>query len=430
MTESELTQIAQKLIKKLGVHAYNAKEKYEYYSADNSIRDFGISIPKNMRFSKPGVGWAARAVNTVSDRVIFDGFAGDRVGMNDLLKKINGARVLNKAKHDAIIAGMSTVAVVDGELVPFTALESTGEIDHTTGLLRWGLVVLDYDKKGRCCDYILFLPDETILFEDNELVRSVDNPTGRVLLHPITRRATADRPWGKSKITNTARRIIQEVGRVKRRYEIAGEFYSTPQRYLTGLAENYKQKDKEKLDSSLGKIWGFTKDEDGDKPEIGQLQQMSINQFNDNKKDLARDFCAETSLTLRNLGYETANPTSVESLTALSDDMILEAKNMQIEMGEQFKQIAITLRMSLDKTDIVSDALEELVPSWKPIFQVDLGAAGDAVYKLSQVMPEIFTTVEGYKMLGLSARESEALLAKKQQVQNQNQFMPIGGENA
>ena len=410
MNQEDIYALAKDLIQKLRQHERKIDDKYDFYDADNTVRDFGISTPRRMISNRPGVGWASRAVNTISDRVEFDGFGSDRAGINNLLAGNNGIKVLNKAKHDAIIAGMASVAVAGDTLIPFTAYESTGEIDITTGIYKWALAVIKRNKLNKPEEYLLFTPMFTVLFVNDVIVENVDNLTGRTLLHPVTRRSSASRPLGKAKISNTVRRIIQEVGRVKRRYEIAGEFYSTPQRYLVGMAETFEQTDKDKLDSSIGRLWAIGNNENGDAPTIGQLQQMSINQFNDNKKDLARDFCAETGLTLRNLGYETSNPTSVESLTALSDDMLLEAKGLQSEIGEQFKNIMITMRMNLDGVNVVSNELNSLEPSWKPIFQVDLGAAGDAIYKLKEVMPELFNTTAGYRMLGLSMRESEALL--------------------
>lgn len=163
------------------------------------------------------------------------------------------------------------------------------------------------------------------------------------------------------------------------------------------------------LESAIGKIWGITRDEDGEKPEIGQLAQMSINQFSDQKKDLARDFCAETALTLRNLGYETANPTSAESLSAMSDDLLLEAQESQQEFGREFKEIAISMRMVLDGNNTIPERLRAIDPTWKPLFQIDVGSAGDAVYKLIQAMPELAGTTTLYRMLGMNIREAEAL---------------------
>lgn len=430
--------LAQKLLVCLAHKEIRVRDKYEYYNADNEIRDFGISTPKKMIHSRPGIGWASRAVNTLSDRVIFDGFAKDTFGINDYLEDINAQSVIDKAKHDAFIAGCAFVAISDDPesnrklLVPFTAQEATGEIDQTTGLLKYGLAVTKWTipKKRKMnilfdpCDYMVFTPNFTAIFESRTISAIIPNPTGRCLLHPITHRSSADRPLGKSRLTNTVRRIIQEVGRLKRREEIAEEFYALPQRYINGLAEGAKKDDG--LDSAIGKVWAITKDEDGEKPEIGQLAQMSINQFETAKKDKARDFCAETALTLRNLGYETSNPTSAESLTAMSDDLLLEATNSQTEMGKQIKQIAITLRLALDMNNIIAPGLKAIIPAWKPIFQIDIGVAGDSMLKLLQVMPELQGTVTSYRMLGIGIREAEELSVKRM-ASTSNSFMNNGG---
>lgn len=416
------------------------QDKYDYYNADHDTRDFGISTPKKMVNHRPGIGWAGRAVNTLSDRVVFDGFASDTFGVNAGFGTINAAAVIDKAKHDAFIAGCAFVAVADDPdpesdrkmLVPFTALEATGVVDQTTGLLKAGLAVTKWsyptDRRYKrimgACDYILFTKDFTAIFYDRKLYDIVPNPTGRCLLHPLTHRMSADRPLGKSRLTNTVRRIIQEVGRLKRREEIAEEFYSLPQRYINGIAEGAKKDSN--LDSAIGKVWVTTKDEDGEKPDIGQLQQMSIDGFIGAKKDKARDFCAETGLTLRNLGYETGNPSSAESLQAMSDDLLLEAQKSQAEMGEQIKQIAITLYMATQRISNVPDALKNMIPAWKPIFQMDIGATGDAVFKLQQAMPELVGTIAGYRMLGVSIREAEELMARREALKSQG-FMNQGG---
>ncbi len=418
-------RLAQKLLLDLASHETSVQDKYEYYDADNDIRDYGISTPAKMVHLRPGIGWASRAINTLSDRVVFEGFVNDKFGINAYLETINGLRVINNTKHDTYIGGCAFVAVSDDLetdkkiLVPFTATEATGCVDQTTGLLKYGLAVTRWaepqpKKRGvrfAPADYLVFTPVYTAIFIGRTLSEIVENPTGRTLLHPLTRRSSAAKPLGKSRLSNTVRRIIQEVGRLKRREEIAEEFYSLPQRYINGLAEG-ATKDPN-LDSAIGKVWTITKDDEGEKPDIGQLAQMSIDQFETAKKDKARDFCAETGLTLRNLGYETANPSSAESLIAMSDDLLLEATNSQEEMGRQIKEIAITLRLALDDNNVVPDELRSIVPAWKPVFQVDIGATGDGVFKLFEAMPELQGTIAGYRFLGISIKEAEELAAKR-----------------
>lgn len=432
--------LANKLIYSLTQKSVKVQDKYDYFNADNDISDLGISTPLRMRHIRPGIGWAQRAVNTLGDRVVFDGFANDNSQINEYLEDINGYGIIAGAKTDALIAGIAFIAVSDAPvgsanpkiLVPFTALEATGEIDQTTGLLKWGLAVtkwqvpkpkkpgIDFAPK----DYILFTPEFTAIFKNRYLDEIVPNETGRTLLHPITRRASADQPLGKSRITNTVRRIINEVGRMKRRLEIAEEFYALPQRYITGLAEGAEKDDS--MDSAIGKVWAITVDDEGNKPDIGQLSQMSIDGFETSKKDKARDFCAETGLTMRNLGYETSNPTSGESLVAMSDDLLLEAQHTQGEMGRQIKNLCITLRLALDRNNTVTSQLKGMTPAWKPIFAVDIGPTGDAMQKLSQVFPELIGTVRGYQMMGIGIREAEEL-ARIRAKNTAASFMQNGG---
>lgn len=430
-------KLANRLIFCLTEKQVKVQDKYDYYNADNDTPDLGIATPIRLRKLRPGIGWASRAVNTLGDRIVFEGFAKDTFGINDLLEQINGYSVMHKAKDDALIAGCAFIAVSDDGkggkvLVPFTAQEATGEIDQITGLLKWGMAVTKWHipkprKPGIMYapkDYIVFTPEYTFVFENRYLSEVVPNPTGRTLLHPVTRRASADRPLGKSRITNTARRIINEVGRMKRRLEIAEEFYSMPQRYITGLAEGAEKDDS--MDSAIGKVWAITVDEEGNKPDIGQLAQLSIDGFETSKKDKARDFCAETGLTMRNLGYETQNPSSGESLVAMSDDLLLEAQKTQEEMGKQFKEICITLRLALDGNNTVPAALNEIIPAFKPIFAVDIGPAGDAMFKLFQAMPELVGTTEGYRMLGIGIRQAEELVQKRLALSG-GSFMNNGG---
>lgn len=426
---NNLNKTAQELLFVLADHAYPVSVKYAYYNATQPNRDIGIALPKAMKNMKVGVGWATRAVNTLGDRLNFDGFANDTLNINSTMDRMGAFKALGKAKTDAIIAGCSFVAI-SGEgdryhITPFSAQEATGIIDENTGLLVKGIAVtewytynssLEADRKwGKLGlvpkNYTLFTSDYTVKFENRQIVEVRPNATGRPLLHVLTHRQSADRPFGKARVSNTVRRIVDEVGRLKVRYEIAAEFYSTPQRYINGLMQG-ATKDPD-IDSQIGKVWAITKDDDGDKPEIGQLAQMTISQFSEQKKDLARDFCAETALTLRNLGYETSNPTSAESLSAMSDDLLLEAQECQDELGGQFKDIAISLLMAENGIREVPDEARALKPSWKPIFQLDLGAAGDALYKLFEIMPELEGTTTAYRMLGMSMSEAEELAARK-----------------
>lgn len=418
--QNDAKATAGRLLSKLRLKASAVQTKYAYYDAKNEQSNLGISLRGRLANIVVGVGWATRAVDTLSDRINFDAFAEDEFGINELFDVAGAREVINRAKHDAHIAGCAFIAISKENdkicLTPFTALDATGEINYNTGFLKTGLAVTrwsevgELEKKISPVDYIVFTGDYTAFFCNGILCDIKENPTKRPLLHLIARRQSADEPFGKSRITRTARRIIQEATRLKKRYEIAAEFYSTPFRYLNGLANGAENTPE--VDAVISKILKITKDEDGEKPEIGQLPQMSMSQFSEQKKDLARDFCAETGLTLRNLGFETGNPTSAESLVAMSDDLLLQAKATEREIGEQIRQLAFTMRLFADNNSSIPDRLLKIKPVFMPISEINLGQAGDAVYKLIGVMPELAGTLEAYRMLGFDVRTAEALKAK------------------
>ena len=108
-------QIASQMINQLTTLEPEVQDKYDYYNADNDVRDFGISTPVKLARLRPGIGWASRAVNTLSDRVAFDGFAKDTFGINDYLETINGYGVINNTKTDTFIGGVAFVAVSDDD---------------------------------------------------------------------------------------------------------------------------------------------------------------------------------------------------------------------------------------------------------------------------------------------------------------------------
>ena len=87
------------------------------------------------------------------------------------------------------------------------------------------------------------------------------------------------------------------------------------------------------------------------------------------------------------------------------------------------------MRMLLDKSRSISERAEEIEPVWMPIFQTNVGAAGDAIYKLLQIMPQLKDSPATYRMLGLTVKETDEVLNKARRTRD-SQFMATeGAEN-
>ena len=443
MNESQLLALSRQLLGIIVAKRSKVQQKYSYYEAEQRIRDLGISMPAKLLALQSGLGWASKAVDVVADRLSFDAFENDRLGINQLYQIADETEAVDQAKHDALIAGCAFIAIVDDEsimskrFVPFSALEATGILNTTTGLLQYGLTITRYNRDESRADkymteslnfaedWVLFGENWTAIFEKRQLVRFVDNPTGRNLLHLLANRPTTKQPFGRSVISREARLLIQAGLRTMRRSEIAGEFYAFPQRYLLGVAEEF-EKD-ESMDLQLGKIAVIEKDGDGDCPTAGQWNQHSMSPYSDQLKMFAQQFCAKTGLTLHSLGFDTSNPTSAESYEAQNEDLRLLVDKTAKHFGNVLKKLAITLRLSTSETREITPDMRAIVPHWDPVFKVDIGPAGDAFNKILQTVPELKQSNRMFYMLGMSVQEAEKYTSV-QQTADITKIMAGGGQ--
>lgn len=430
MNEAQLLALSRQLLGTIVSKRSRVQNKYDYYEAEQRTRDLGISMPAKLLALQSGLGWASKAVDVVADRLSFDAFENDRLGINQLYSIADETEAFDQAKHDALIAGCAFIAIVDDpsimakRFMPFSALEATGVLNTTTGLLKYGLAITQYNRDEKLTqsygkfplnfaeDWVLFTENETAIFEKRQLVQIVPNPTGRALLHLLANRPTTKQPFGRSVISREARLLIQSGLRTMRRSEIAGEFYASPQRYLIGVSEEFEKDDS--MDLQLGKIAVVEKDGDGDTPTAGQWSQHSMAPYSDQLKMFAQQFCAKTGLTLHSLGFDTSNPTSAESYEAQNEDLRLLVDKTAKHFGNVLKKIAITLRVSTSGTREITDEMRAIVPHWDPVFKVDIGPAGDAFNKILQTVPELRQSNRMFYMLGMSVAEAEKFTAVQQ----------------
>lgn len=443
MDEAQLLSLSRNLLGTIVSKRSKVQLKYDYYEAEQRLRDLGISMPAKLLALQSGLGWASKAVDVVADRLSFDAFENDRLGINYLYEIADETEAVDQAKHDALIAGCAFIAVVDDDqlmmkrFMPFSALEATGILNTTTGLLKYGLAITRYNRDEKLSnkysidslnfaeDWVLFAENFTAIFEGRRLVRVVMNQTGRNYLHLLANRPTTKQPFGRSVISKECRLLIQAGLRTMRRSEVAGEFYSSPQRYILGVSEEF-EKD-ESMDLQLGRIAVIESDDEGKAPTAGQWQQQSMAPYSDQLKMFAQQFCAKTGLTLHSLGFDTSNPTSAESYEAQNEDLRLLVERTSKHFGNVLKKMAITLRLAASGTNVITDDMRAIVPHWEPVFKVDIGPAGDAFNKILQTVPELKGSNRMFYMLGLSVKEAEKYAQATQQASSVTSIMSGNG---
>lgn len=386
------------LRKQLNSKRTRVRLRYKYYEMKHLVRDFGISTPPELRGFHSSLGWCAKAVDSLADRVVFNEFRNDILDMNGIFQMNNPDILFQSAELSAMIAGCAFIYIAPAEkqwetpkLQVIDGANATGIIDPITGLLKEGYAVLERDQYNNVKTEAYFIPNQTQYFYAGENGMDViDHAVGYPLLVPVIYRPGAVRPFGHSRISRACMSLVSSAIRTVKRSEISAEFYSYPQKWVTGLAEDADIMDKWK--ATMSTLITVSKDESGDKPTFGQFAQQSMTPHTDHLKMFASLFAGETGLTLDDLGFPTANPSSADAIKAAHDSLRLTARSAQRSFGSGFRNAGYVAACLRDEKEYNRSVACSAIAAWEPIFEPDasmLSAIGDGVLKLNQ-------SVEGY----------------------------------
>lgn len=383
------------LRRKLNQKRQRVNLRYKYYDMKNYTRDFGISTPPELRAFNSSLGWCAKAVDSLADRVVFNEFRNDILAMNEIYQMNNPDILFRSAELSAMIAGCAFIYIQPAEkkneaplMQVIDGANATGIIDTVTGLLKEGYAVLERDQYGVVKTEAYFLPNETqVHYKDKSYMDIIRHEVAYPLLVPVIYRPGAKRPFGHSRISRACMSLMSSAIRTMKRSEISAEFFSYPQKWVTGLSEDNEIADKWR--ASMATLIAITKDEDGDKPTFGQFMQQSMTPHVDHLKMFASMFAGETGLTLDDLGFPTANPSSADAIKAAHDSLRLTARAAQRSFGSGFRNAGYLAACLRDEHMYTRNIACKAIATWEPIFEPDasmLSSIGDGVLKLNQAV--------------------------------------------
>ena len=403
------------LRKKLGRKRQRVNLRYRYYEMKNTVRDISDIIPPEIRRFTACLGWCSKAVDSLSDRLIFRTFRSDNFDLNMIYQMNNPDILFSSAVLSALIASCSFIYISRGDdgfprLQVIDGGNATGVIDDTTGLLTEGYAVLQRDDHDKPVLEAYFLPGVTWYYERDREPWSAKNPAPYPLLVPILHRPDARRPFGHSRISRACMGIMQGALRTVKRSEVSAEFYSFPQKYVLGLSQDAESMDKWR--ATISSMLQFDKDEDGDHPVVGQFQQQSMSPFTEQLRTFAALFSGETGLTLDDLGFVTDNPSSSEAIKASHENLRLAARRAQATFGSGFLNAGYLAACVRDDFAYRRSQLYLTKPVWEPVFEPDaamLSSIGDGVNKINQVIPGYFGTENLRDLTGVDAEGEEEI---------------------
>ena len=385
------------LRKKLEIYRSGALGRQEVYDMKDNYNAPGITIPPALRRQyKATLGWGAKAVDSLADRLVFREFANDNFGINEIFQMNSADILFDDAKLSALINSCSFIYISEGDdglprLQVIQGSEATGILDPVTRLLTEGYAVFSRDEYGNPDEELYFVTGRTDHYKGGKLVNSVDNNAPAPLLVPIIHRPDATRPFGRSRITPSAIYYQNYAKRTLERADITAEFYSWPQKYVVGLSQDAEPMESWK--ATISSFLQFTKDDQGEKPQLGQFNVPSMSPFVEQLRTAASGFAGETGLTLDDLGFPSDNPSSAEAIKASHETLRLAAEKAQRDFSSGFLNVGYLAASLRDGFPYKRNQLYQTKAKWEPVFKPDastISLIGDGAIKINQAVPGYF----------------------------------------
>lgn len=368
--------------------------RYKYYEMKNIVRDFNISTPPDLRYWMGTLGWCAKAVDSLADRLAFREFDNDVFDMNTIFNMNNKDVLIDSAILGALISSCDFIYITTDDdgfplLRAIDGAHATGIIDPITNMLKEGYAVLEFDDNNQPITEAHFMVGETVVYQRGRIINTVKNDAPYPLLVPVINRPDATRPFGHSRISRACMSLVGSAVRTAKRSEVAAEFFSYPQRYVLGMDE-----DAERMDTwraTMSSMLRIDKDQDGDHPVVGQFQQQSMAPHTEQLRMFAGLFAGETGLTLDDLGFPSVNPSSADAIKSSHETLRLTARKAQKSFGVGLLNAGYLAACVRDKFPYQRRQVADTVLKWEPIFEPDasmLTTIGDGTLKINQAIPE------------------------------------------
>lgn len=405
LTDDEL-RITRKLFATWAARLPKTLRRSQYADAENPFKDLGIAMPPQLRNAKFYLSWAAMTVRRPSLRVQFDGLhlpgTDDPFDLGRVFKANNFSLEFQQAVTGANKHSVSFMTVAKGDngeapaqIIGHSAESSAGIWNRRKRRMDALLTITDVDNRSNPTEFIVWLEDFVItcnLVDGKWIATREDNPIGRVLGVPVRNSPEDNAPFGRSRLTNSVMALNDAAVRAFVRMEGNAEFYSTPQLAALGVAEDAfdGSVDAKKFKLAMDRIIALSKDEDGDIPQIKQLQQATMTPHSDMLRTIAMLFSGETGLSPSSLGVLHDQPASAEAIRAAEHELLIDITwQNQFVLGPAVEEIAgLAYMVKDDKTELPNDFWKLSARFRNPEFR-SMSAEADGLTKLAPIIPQI-----------------------------------------
>lgn len=429
----------QGLINIYSSHLFKNAQKDKYYEGNISLGEvnLGIALPKGMAGLEIGCAWGAKTVDVLAARSMFDGFVGTNgydvdalnkiVDDNDLLYEYMKA-CRDELKYGCTFATLSADPEIGCKIRFHSPQTAAAKWSGDKGRIEYGFAVVDTAPSnviGAAWEpkLINFYTDTDIwvLIRDGNIWNAERYPhrMGRPLMEALVWNATSSKPFGRSRIKEPIRRLIQGYVRTLANATIGLEFATAPQKYILGVTDDqFDEITQSKFKQYVGNILAATTNpETGEKPSFGQLQQGNISPHVEMLRILATQYSAATGLTVTDTGVvNDANPTSSDAILAQSQTLVGMAEQLNAGNGDSLKTIALMALAIVGNTTMegLPDDQKGVVAHFKNPAMPSVAVTSDAAIKIASARPAFANTDTFLEMIGFNQADIRRIRAQEQ----------------
>lgn len=433
-------------------YAKNA-EKDRYYEGNISLNsvNLGIALPDGLRRLEIGCAWGAKAVDVLAARSMFDGYVGEDgnevtdldeiVLQNNLVSEYMKA-TRDELKHGCTFATLSKDDQIGCKIRFHSSNTAAAKWNGDKGRIDCGFAIIDTVPDES--EQYAWIPSKLNLYTETDTwvlyrwdslwyATRFPHKLGRPMMEALIWNATSNKPFGRSRIKEPIRRLIDGYVRTLANAAIGLEFSTSPQKYILGVTdEQYDQITQEKFKTYVGSIIAATwNPETGEKPTFGQLLQGSLAPHVEMLRMLATQFSAATGLTVTDTGViSEANPTSAEAVLAQSQTLIAMAEQLNAGNGASLRTIALMATAVANNTsmDELSEEQTNIVAHFKNPAMPSVAATSDAAVKIASTREGFADTDVFLEMLGFDKADIRRIKAQEQKSRGLATLTEIGVE--
>ena len=412
-----------RLVNVFTAHQGKNEQKNRYYEGKISLNsvNLGIALPDGLSRLEIGCAWGAKCVDVLAARSMFDGFVGaDGNDVEELDALVRSNRLIaeyeraarDELKYGCTFTTLSRDPAIGCKIRFHSPRTSAARWDGDKGRISCGFAIIDTAPDNDT----LWSPSLIYFYTDTDVwvLQRTDSQwtayryphkMGRPLMEPLIWNATSDKPFGRSRIKEPVRRLIDGYVRTIANASIGLEFATSPQKYLLGVTDDqYDVLINQKFKQYVGSILASTTNpETGEKPSFGQLQQGSLQPHVEMIRVLATQFSAATGLTVTDTGVvNDANPTSSDAILAQSQTLVGMAEQLNTGNGDSLRTIALmALAVANDTTvEQLTDEQKSVVAHFKNPAMPSVSVTADAAIKIASVRPAFAQTDTFLEMIG------------------------------